>query len=173
MGHTCGSQKQRELISLDFRLTMDNKMAMAGVVGGIVGGLVGAVAVTLATRGRRSSIQRLHTADPRSSGVLVHRDIVYLSGQVGIIENIGTSDVVQQTQETLVKIEKLLADVGTNKSKILEARIWLKDIKRDFSAMNGVWNAWVDQENKGVRYCVESHLARENLLVEIQIVAAI
>merc|ERR1719490_181088 len=136
----------------------------------MVGGLVGAVAVTLATRG---SILRLHTGDPRSSGVLVHRDIVYLSGQVGIIENIGTSDVVQQTQETLVKIEKLLADVGTNKSKILEARIWLKDIKRDFAAMNGVWNAWVDQESKGVRYCVESHLARENLLVEIQIVATI
>ena len=36
------------------------------------------------------------------------------------------------------QIEKLLADVGTNKSKILEARIWLKDIKRDFAAMNGV-----------------------------------
>merc|ERR1712055_448390 len=123
---------------------------MAGMVGGVVGGLVGAVAVTLASRGRRSSIRRLHTGDPRSSGVLVHKDIVYLSGQVGIIEN-----------------------VGTNKSNILEARIWLKDIKRDFAAMNGVWNAWVDQENKGVRYCVESHLARENLLVEIQIVATI
>ena len=35
-----------------FRFTMDNKMAMAGMVGGLVGGLVGAVAVTLATRGR-------------------------------------------------------------------------------------------------------------------------
>merc|ERR1712192_169951 len=153
-------------------LRMDSKMAIAGTVGGIIGGLVGAVAVTLATRGR-GKIQRLHTGDPRSSGVLVHRDIVYLSGQVGIIENIGTSDVVQQTQETLAKIEKLLADVGTNKSNILEARIWLKDIKRDFAAMNGVWNAWVDQESKGVRYCVESQLARENLLVEIQIVATI
>jgi len=152
---------------------MDSKMAIAGTVGGIIGGLVGAVAVTLATRGRRSIIQRLHTGDPRSSGVLVHNDIVYLSGQVGIIENIGSSDVVQQTQETLAKIEKLLADVGTNKSNILEARIWLKDIKRDFAAMNGVWNAWVDQESKGVRYCVESQLARENLLVEIQIVATI
>merc|ERR1711935_306196 len=146
-------------------LMMESKMAMVGMVGGIVGGLVGAVAVTLATRGRKSSIRRLHTGDPRSSGVLVHGDTVYLSGQVGIIENIGTSDVVQQTQETLVKIEKLLADVGTNKSNILEARIWLKDIKRDFAAMNGVWNAWVDQDSKGVRYCVESHLARENLLV--------
>merc|ERR1712192_250097 len=98
-------------------LRMDSKMAIAGAVGGIIGGLVGAVAVTLATRGK-GKILRLHTGDPRSSGVLVHKDIVYLSGQVGIIE----------------KIEKLLADVGTNKSNILEARIWLKDIKRDFAA---------------------------------------
>merc|ERR1712172_164060 len=29
------------------------------------------------------------------------------------------------------------------------------------------------QDSKGVRYCVESHLARENLLVEIQIVATV
>ena len=45
---------QRALILLDkhFRFTMDNKMAMAGMVGGLVGGLVGAVAVTLAARGR-------------------------------------------------------------------------------------------------------------------------
>ena len=45
---------QRALILLDkhFRFTMDNKMAMAGMVGGLVGGLVGAVAVTMATRGR-------------------------------------------------------------------------------------------------------------------------
>merc|ERR1711936_274720 len=136
--HTPVGAKNRENL---FPWTMDSKLAIAGAVGGLVGGLVGAVAVTLATRGRRSSIRRLHTGDPRSSGVLVHRDIVYLSGQVGIIENIDTSDVVQQTQETLAKIEKLLADVGTNKSNILEARIWLKDIKRDFAPMNGVWKA--------------------------------
>ena len=36
-----------------------------------------------------------------------------------------------------------------------------------------VWNAWVDQESKGVRYCVESQLARENLLVEVQVLATL
>ena len=63
--------------------------------------------------------------------------------------------------------------MGSSKSKILEARIWVKDIKRDFAAMNGVWNAWVDPAAKGVRYCVQSELARENLLVEIQLVATL
>ena len=119
-----GAKNRENLhISLDFRLTMDSKLAIAGAVGGLVGGLVGAVAVTLATRGksstrsssssilifypqsefedcrhlgnrlilisttgRRSSIRRLHTGDPRSSGILVHRDIVYLSGQVGVVD---------------------------------------------------------------------------------------
>ena len=32
--------------------------------------------------------------------------------------------------------------------RILEARIWLKDIEKDFAAMNAVWNAWVDPNNK-------------------------
>merc|ERR1719474_220431 len=87
--------------------------------------------------------------------------------------NLGSSDLEQQMKETLVKIENLLADAGTNKSRILEARIWLKDIKKDFAAMNAIWNAWVDPNCKGVRYCVESALARETLLVEVQIVAAL
>merc|ERR1719167_1627303 len=149
---------------------LDSKVLLSGILGGLAGGL----AVALLNRRKTGGeIKRIDKGDPRASAVVVHGGVVYLSGQVGIIENIETSDVVQQTNETLVKIEKLLADVGTNKSNILEARIWLKDIKRDFAAMNGVWNAWVDQESKGVRYCVESHLARENLLVEIQIVATI
>ena len=42
--------------------------------------------ILISTTGRRSSIRRLHTGDPRSSGVLVHRDIVYLSGQVGLVD---------------------------------------------------------------------------------------
>merc|ERR1712080_157634 len=160
-----GHHEERQ-VKTSLRKTMDSRLVMSGVVGGL--------AVALLTRRKPSSaVRRFHTKDPRSSSMVVHNDMVYVSGQVGIIENIGHSDVVQQTQETLVKIENLLAEVGTNKSNILEARIWLKDIKRDFAAMNGVWNAWVDQESKGVRYCVESHLARENLLVEIQVVATL
>ena len=50
--------------------------------------------------------------------------------------------------------------------------IWLKDIETDFVAMNGVWNKWVDPDNKPVRACVEAKLARDVLLVEVQCVAA-
>merc|ERR1712098_436419 len=122
---------------------------------------------------QKSKITRLHTDDPRASGVVIHNGVVRLSGQVGVIANLGKSDLEQQTRETLDKIEKLLAMAGTNKSRILEARIWLKDIQKDFVTLNKIWNDWVDPDCKGTRYCVESRLARDQLLVEIQVVAAL
>ena len=69
--------------------------------------------------------------------------------------------------------EHALADAGTDRSKLLSATIWLKDINRDFKGMNEVWNAWVDPENKPVRATVEAAMAREILLVEIQVTAAL
>ena len=39
--------------------------------------------------------------------------------------------------------------------------------------MNEVWDAWVDQGNPPARACVESRLARPELLVEIQVIAAV
>ena len=39
--------------------------------------------------------------------------------------------------------------------------------------MNEVWNAWVDPENKPVRATVEAAMARDILLVEIQVTAAL
>ena len=61
---------------------------------------------------------------------------------------------------------------GTDKSRLLTAMIWLKNIDEDFAAMNGVWNAWVDPDNKPVRACVEANMARPSILVEIQCTAA-
>ena len=38
--------------------------------------------------------------------------------------------------------------------------------------MNSDWDAWVENGNEPARACVEANMARENLLVEISIVAA-
>ncbi len=99
---------------------------------------------------------------------MIHNSTVYLSGQVGNAE----SDITKQTEETLAKIEALLAKANTDKSNLLQATIWLKDISRDFAAMNAVWNAWVVPGAKPVRCCGESRLARDGLLVEIIVTAA-
>ena len=70
------------------------------------------------------------------------------------------------------RCDDLLKDAGTSKSNLLTASIWLKDIKRDFKDMNEVWNGWLDPNNKPVRATVEANLARDVLLVEVQVTAA-
>ena len=81
----------------------------------------------------------------------------------------------QQTRETLAKIDKLLAQCGTSKKKILKTQIWVKTMGEHFAPMNEVWNEYVNEfpEFKGVRACVESEMARPTILVEIQVMAAL
>mgnify|MGYP003994837515 CR=1 FL=1 len=113
------------------------------------------------------TIKRIDT-NPRMSQAVVHNDTVYLAGQVG---NAGDS-VPAQTETILGHIARLLAEVGSDKSRILQAIIWLDDMK-DFAAMNEVWDAWVSPGNAPARACGEAKLATPEYLVEIIVIAAV
>ncbi|EKT58505.1 RidA family protein [Providencia sneebia] len=95
--------------------------------------------------------------------------LVYLSGQV---PNDLSGDITQQTKEVLNKIDELLANSNSDKKRILSAQIWMKDISRDFSAFNSVWESWMPTENSPARAAVEANMAREQVLVEIMVIAA-
>jgi enamine deaminase RidA (YjgF/YER057c/UK114 family) len=97
-----------------------------------------------------------------------HGDTVYLAGIVA--KNLD-NDVKGQTKEVLAEIDRLLAKCGSNKSKVLQAQIWVTDI-RNRAPMNEVWTAWVDPKNLPVRACVEAKLADPKCLVEIMVIAA-
>ena len=114
-----------------------------------------------------SDIKRIETG-PRMSQAVVHNGTVYLAGQVGE----PGDDVTAQTKTTLAEIDALLAQAGTDKSKILMATVWLADIA-DFEAMNAVWDAWVDKANPPARATSEARLATPDYLVEIIVTAAV
>lgn len=103
------------------------------------------------------------------SKVVVHNGTVYMSGQT----DTTLPEIEGQTKVVLAKIEDLLAKAGTSKSNLLSATIWLKDIDRDFKPFNGVWCDWVDPDNKPVRATVQAPMARPEILVEIQVTAAV
>lgn len=109
-----------------------------------------------------------HHSNQRMSQIVCYGNLVWTAGQVA---QDPSQDIAGQTQQILSQIDKLLADAGTNKSRLISANIWVSDI-RQFAQMNEVWDAWVDVENPPARACVESRLARPELLVEIQVVAA-
>ena len=116
------------------------------------------------------SIKRSHTG-PRMSQVVVHGDTVYLAGQVA--QGAPGASVQEQTKDILDKIDEYLAEVGSSKSKVLSAIIWLTDMA-GFAEMNGVWDAWIDPENPPARACVQSPaLAAPQFTVEIMVTAAL
>jgi enamine deaminase RidA (YjgF/YER057c/UK114 family) len=71
----------------------------------------------------------------------------------------------------LTKIDALLAEVGSSKSKLLQVQIWLVDL-RYYDEMNAVWAAWVDPANTPVRAACEARMATPRVLVEIIVIAA-
>ena len=111
-------------------------------------------------------ITRLHS-DDRMSQAVIHGDLIWLAGQVGE----PGDDVIAQTKTALAEIDRLLAAAGSDKSKILNATIWLADIA-NFGAMNSVWDAWVDKDNPPARATSEARLATSAYLVEIVVVAS-
>jgi enamine deaminase RidA (YjgF/YER057c/UK114 family) len=119
-------------------------------------------------QGHPMTIQRIKPG-PRMSGAVVHGNTVYLAGQVAN-QSAGQS-VTEQTTEILAIIDSLLAEAGTDKSKILMANIWLTDMGT-FQEMNAVWDAWVSAGNTPARATVEAKLATPAFKVEIAVIAA-
>lgn len=115
------------------------------------------------------AITRTHTSE-RASKIVMHNGVVYLSGQVAEDPD---ADISEQTISTLARVDALLAEVGTDKTHLLSVQIFLRDIDNDFAAMNEVWNAWVPDGHAPARACVEGHMARSALLVEICVTAAL
>lgn len=115
------------------------------------------------------SISRGHTSE-RASLIVTHSGVVYLAGQVAADPEANIAD---QTRSTLDKVDALLTEAGSDREHLLSATIFLRDIDNHFSAMNEVWNEWVPTGHAPARACVEAHMARSGLLVEICVIAAI
>ncbi len=105
----------------------------------------------------------------RRSRALVHNGIVYISGQV---PDDRSSDVADQARQVLKKIDALLAEAGSHKSRLLSAQIWLKSMD-DFAPMNVVWDAWITLNEAPTRCCGRVDMNDPNCLIEISAIAAL
>jgi enamine deaminase RidA (YjgF/YER057c/UK114 family) len=99
---------------------------------------------------------------------VVHNGTVYLAGQVA---DDPSEDTGGQTRQVLAAIDRLLAECGSDKTRILSAQIFLADIA-DFATMNAVWDAWVPAGHTPARATVESRLASPKYRVEVKVIAA-
>jgi enamine deaminase RidA (YjgF/YER057c/UK114 family) len=114
-----------------------------------------------------ATIQRLHVG-PRLSETAIHSGTVYLAGQV---PDDLSLDIRGQTAQVLAIVDLLLAEAGSDKSRILMAQIFLSDIT-DIAAMNEVWDAWVPTGHTPPRATVQAAMAMQSYKIEIVVTAA-
>jgi len=105
----------------------------------------------------------------RLSEMAVYNGTIYLSGQIAEDTSVSIQD---QTRQVLESIDGLLAQAGSDKSKILHAQIFLPDLG-DFAAMNEVWEAWVVPGHTPTRATVQAALANPKWKIEVVVTAAV
>jgi enamine deaminase RidA (YjgF/YER057c/UK114 family) len=113
------------------------------------------------------NIERIDPAD-RWSEAVVHNDTVYYTS---VPENLD-DDATAQTANALAAIDMILTRVGSDKSRVLDATIFLAD-GADFAAMNAAWDAWVVAGSAPVRCTVQAKLMNPKYKIEIKIIAAL
>ncbi|MBV1834800.1 RidA family protein [Novacetimonas pomaceti] len=114
------------------------------------------------------SIKRLQP-EARLTGAVVHNGLVHLAGQVA---DDPDADAEGQTADILRQVDALLAEAGTDRSRLISMQIFLADMG-DMAAMNRAWDAWLDTANKPARATVEARLADPRWRVEMTGIAAL
>ncbi len=87
----------------------------------------------------------------------------------GVVAADTAKDIRGQTRDVLDQLDALLEQHGTDKTRLLQAQIWLKSIA-DRAALNEVWSAWLPEGGAPARACVEAVLADPAYLVEIMLI---
>lgn len=112
-----------------------------------------------------TTIKRIN-CNARAASLVISGSQVETSGLVATVDD--ALDIRTQTGLVLEQAEKLFKVAGLSKANITRVQIWLANMD-NFSAMNEVYDAWVDKNNLPVRACVGAALADDRYLIEIQV----
>lgn len=110
-----------------------------------------------------------HDTNERLSRVAVYNGFAFIAGTGPDTPDASVED---QTREVLRKMEGFLALARSDKTRLLSATIWLKDLK-DLPAVNSIWDAWVPKGCAPTRSCVQSVPARSEFALVVSLVAAV
>lgn len=102
--------------------------------------------------------------------LVVERDgVLHFTGRTCMPAGPG---IKEQVAGVLGIIEETLVKYGSDKRHILFVQVFLKDIIRDFDALNEVWESWVEPGFEPARATVQAKMAKEEALVEMVVTAA-
>ncbi|HEX7386913.1 MAG TPA: RidA family protein [Castellaniella sp.] len=117
----------------------------------------------------QNTIERLAGSD-RYSKAVKYGSVAYLAG---ITPKEGVGDIQRQFAEVLQTADATLAELGVDKSFILNAQILMASLDRDYAPMNVLWSEWLKDSPKPARTTCGARLARSGVLVEVVLTVAL
>jgi enamine deaminase RidA (YjgF/YER057c/UK114 family) len=105
----------------------------------------------------------------RRGRAAIYNGTVFIGGTVA---EDRTQDIRGQMMQIVAKIDEVLAQAGTEKSRLLTVQIWMKNIIEDFNGMNEVWDSWIDPDEAPARATAQCEMGASDILVEVVVTAA-
>ncbi|MCW4113446.1 RidA family protein [Aurantimonas sp. MSK8Z-1] len=98
-----------------------------------------------------------------------HNGVVYLGG---IVADDRSQSMGGQTAQICEKIDALLAEAGTDKTKLLTAMLYITDMSQK-DAMNQAWTRWIEAGDLPTRATIGVADLGKDILIEIVVSAAV
>ena len=109
---------------------------------------------------------------PYSQGIITG-NLLFASGQIAINPENGEiqgTDIVTQTEQVMKNIGAILAEAGTDYTKVVKTTCFLADMG-DFTTFNEIYAKYFTE--KPARSCVAVKTLPKNVLCEVEVIAEI
>ena len=107
------------------------------------------------------------------SQAVVHNGFLFISGQIPVDPATGLvveGGIGEQTNRVCMNIEAILKEAGTSFDNVLKTSCFIKNMN-DFATFNGIYKDYFT--SCPARACVEVSRLPKDVLVEIEVIAAV
>lgn len=98
-----------------------------------------------------------------------HKGVVYFGGVIA--DDVSGVSMREQTTQVCAKLDKLLADAGSGKSKLISATLFITDMALK-QEMNEAWSSWLDAQDLPARATIGVSDLGKDVLIEVVVTAA-
>ena len=113
-------------------------------------------------------ITRRHKT-PIMHRVVEHNGVIYFGGVLA--DDLPGVPMRGQTAQICSKLDKLLADAGSDKSKLISATLFVTDLSQK-QEMNEVWTTWIQAQDLPTRATIGVADLGKDALIEVVVTAA-
>lgn len=100
-------------------------------------------------------------------------NLLFTSGQIPLTAQgvLVEGGIEEQTHQVFSNLKAVLAEAGTSFDKVIKATVFIKDMNQ-FAQINAIYESYFGN-HKPARSCVEVARLPKDVLVEIELIAAI